>query len=1291
MAINFTGSYSENFDSLANTGTSSTLPLEWVSSETGTNANTIYTAGTGSSNAGDTYSFGAAGSTERALGGLQSGSLIPSFGTSFTNNTGSPITSLTVSYTGEQWRLGTVGRADRLDFQYSLDAASLSTGTWVDVDTLDFSSPVTTGTVGALDGNANSTPVSATISGLNIPAGATFWFRWQDFNASGSDDGLAIDNFSISTEGGSTATLSLSASPNSFSEGAGTTAATGTVTRTGDLTSPLTVTLSSNDTTEATVPISVTIAAGQPSTTFAIAAIDDTVVDGSQSVTLAASATGFSNATASLTVTDNDTAPTVRIRDIQGAAHTSPLVGQTVTAVPGIVTVVRSNGFYLQDPNPDTNDATSEGIFVFTSSAPTVSVGDSVQVNGTVTEFRPGGSSGTNNLTTTEITTPTITVLSSGNPLPAATILGNGGRAIPNAVIENDATGSVETTGTFDPASDGIDFYESLEGMLVQINNPVTTSPTVDFSGGSQEIWVLADNGANATSRTARGGSLITSNDFNPERIQIDDLNNSLVLPAVNVGTQLSTITGVVNYDFSNYEVLVSTAPTVVQASPLQKEVTNLVPDTNKLTVGTFNVENLDLGDGATKFSNLASRIVSNLRSPDVLVVEEVQDNNGPTNDSVVDASTTYQTLIGAIAAAGGPNYEYRQIDPVDDQDGGEPGGNIRQGFLFNPNRVQFVDRAGGTSTSSTIVNNAGGQPQLSASPGRIDPTNSAFNTSRKPLAGEFVFNGQTVFVVGNHFNSKGGDQPLLGQFQPPTLNSEIQRNQQATIVANFVGNILALDPNANVVVAGDLNDFEFSNPLNTLKSAGLNALIEKLPANERYTYNFEGNAQTLDHVLASNNLLSKLDGFDVVHINSEFADQDSDHDPSVARFNLAPPLPTVSISSNGSPSESGSVAGTFTISRNGATTAGALTVNFTVSGTATGSDYTVTGGNFTNGTVTIPDGESSVSITVTPVEDAITEPSETVQLVIATSNNYLLGSNNTASLTITDNDFNSINGTRNADIIPGTDANDRINGAGGDDTIDAGNGNDTVQGGRGGDSIRGGAGNDVLAADLVDRFDDVDGTNSKLYGDAGNDTIYGGAKDDSIEGGDDNDTIFGRGGNDRIFGGAGNDLLNGGAGNDLLDGGSGNDTADYSQLVFNGVPGAIAGLDVNLATGTAKHSSSNNPLTWTDTLTGIENVTGTIRNDRFIDDASDNVFDGKGEIGRSDRRTSFVGLDGTAYTVTADVVEYNGMRSDFVLTGSASNFTVSSIGTGKDSLINIEFLKFNDGLFAVTNLLPLS
>ncbi len=193
-----TGTYTQDFNILASTGTSGVLPPEWLIAETDTNANSTYTAGTGSSTTGDTYSFGSAGSSERALGGLRSGTLVPLFGTSFTNNGAGTLSSIAINYTGEQWRLGALSRADRLDFQFSTNATSLTTGTWTDINSLDFTGPVSTGSTGSLDGNlaANRLLVTGSINSLNLNVGSTVWVRWQDFDATGSDDGLAIDDFS---------------------------------------------------------------------------------------------------------------------------------------------------------------------------------------------------------------------------------------------------------------------------------------------------------------------------------------------------------------------------------------------------------------------------------------------------------------------------------------------------------------------------------------------------------------------------------------------------------------------------------------------------------------------------------------------------------------------------------------------------------------------------------------------------------------------------------------------------------------------------------------------------------------------------------------------------------------------------------------------------------------------------------------------------------------------------------------------------------------------------------------
>lgn len=188
----------ENFDALGVVA-GSTLPPGWEFSEIGTSANTSYGVGNGSSSTGNTYSFGATGDPDRALGSLRTSSLAATFGTVVTNLTGATITELAIEYLGEQWRLGAVGRSDRLDFAYSLDATSIVTGNWLEFDALDFVAPVTAGATGALDGNlaGNRVLVSHPLSGLALAPGASLWLRWSDFDASGSDDGLAIDDFSI--------------------------------------------------------------------------------------------------------------------------------------------------------------------------------------------------------------------------------------------------------------------------------------------------------------------------------------------------------------------------------------------------------------------------------------------------------------------------------------------------------------------------------------------------------------------------------------------------------------------------------------------------------------------------------------------------------------------------------------------------------------------------------------------------------------------------------------------------------------------------------------------------------------------------------------------------------------------------------------------------------------------------------------------------------------------------------------------------------------------------------------
>jgi hypothetical protein len=577
------------------------------------------------------------------------------------------------------------------------------------------------------------------------------------------------------------------------------------------------------------------------------------------------------------------------IMQIQGAGHRSPLVGRRVSQVPGVVTAIRPTSFWMQDASGDSDLSTSDGILVFGVNTSALAVGMAVRVNGTVTEFGSG-----DNLTITELTSPAVTPAGPATPI-AATVLGAGGRTQPNVVIEDDASGDLNDPGeggnAFDPAQDGIDFYESLEGMLLQVNDADVVNATRSFG----EITVLADGGEHATGfRTARGGIMLAPADANPERMTVDDeiLRDRIsprptkAMPDMNVGAKItSPIVGPLDYSFENYKIQALTQPVFVE-SPIEREVAALAHPSD-LTVATFNVENLAANNPQSKFDELAGMIVHNLRSPAIVGIEEVQDDNGTTNNGNVSAVQTWGRLLAAIDAAGGPAYDYRQIDPVNNADGGAPGGNIRVGFLFRTDlpELRFVDRPGGTSTNNTSVVGPKNHPRLTFSPGRLGTDSAAFVDTRKPLVGEFVWKARTVFVAVNHFSSKGDDQGIFSRWQPPTNFSEGPRHGQAQVVNSFADDVLARDKDANLIVLGDINDFEFSRTIEILEGGELTTLMKILPPTERYSYVFEGNSQVLDQILVSDAILNRSPAYDVVHVNAEFADsrQASDHEPQVA------------------------------------------------------------------------------------------------------------------------------------------------------------------------------------------------------------------------------------------------------------------------------------------------------------------------------------------------------------------------------------------------------------------------
>jgi predicted extracellular nuclease/2',3'-cyclic-nucleotide 2'-phosphodiesterase (5'-nucleotidase family) len=594
------------------------------------------------------------------------------------------------------------------------------------------------------------------------------------------------------------------------------------------------------------------------------------------------------------------------IYEIQGASHVSPWVlnGRTVAnffatlpagafnvtgddvVTQGVVTAIDSNGFYIQDPNGDGDTATSDALFVFTgTNAPILqqlAVTQSVQVAGTVAEFFPGNTD-TRNLPLTQLTNPTVTLLTESLGSVTATIIGQGGRVPPNQTIDDDAF------ATYEADADGIDFFESIEGMLVTAQNAVAVAGTNGFG----EIFAVVDQGANATGLSQRGTLNISPDDFNPEKIQIDEDTGILPgfsLPQVDVGALLGDVTGVISYDFGNFQIHPTQPFSVVADASLTPETTTLGGNPDQLTVASYNVLNLDPNDdpGETqadqdiadgRFAAIAQQIVNNLNTPDIIGLQEIQDNSGGTDDGTVAADVTLQTLVDAIAAAGGPTYAF--IDNpfiTDGASGGQPGGNIRTAFLYNPERV---------SVDPSSIQTIGGQG-----------TGEAFAGARLPLVADFVFNGQTVTIVNNHFSSKGGSAPILGieqdfaaRQEDVTVNGSLdERQAQSQAVQDFVNGLLASNPNANVVTLGDLNEFEFVSPVTGLETAGLTNLVNTLPADERYSFIFQGNSQSLDHILVSDNLLAGA-AVDVVHVNTEFAETDqqaSDHDPVLASFALS-------------------------------------------------------------------------------------------------------------------------------------------------------------------------------------------------------------------------------------------------------------------------------------------------------------------------------------------------------------------------------------------------------------------
>ncbi|WP_082023371.1 lamin tail domain-containing protein [Sporosarcina koreensis] len=580
----------------------------------------------------------------------------------------------------------------------------------------------------------------------------------------------------------------------------------------------------------------------------------------------------------------------LKIHDIQGPGHDSPFAGQTVEGIQGIVTykyVIQGSTYYhIQTPDNERDGdlRTSEAIVLYSGKDTwNLKEGDLVSVGGQVSEYAIDGYSDRQetDLKTTQINVRddrggTVEILERGVKLPEPFV-------IDESNLPKDAILS-EGLKEFDPAKYAGDFWESREAMRVQVGDVKAVGP--------QQHGDLATVFGSRKTDTKNGGVLLRKDKPNADLIQFRlEPNTTARNFEVATGDKFKgPIVGVVGYSFQNYKIFVGfeEMQDKFEKGPAVPETTTIVKDAEKLTIASYNLENFSNNRKTTsddKARKLARAFAVDMQSPDIVGVTEVQDNNGP-DAGGPEANESYERLIQAIVEAGGVKYEYANIDPVNNEDGGQPNANIRVGFLYNPERVSLKDGAPHGDAVTPVGYENG---SLTVNPGRIDPKNPAFASSRKPLAAEFTFDGEDVIVIANHWNSKGGDTPLFGAVQPPVYNSEIQRKKIAQIVHDFVADVKTKNPDANIVSVGDYNDFQFSDALQIFEGDLMTNLVNKVPEASRYSYVYQGNSQVLDHVLVSNNLADDAE-IDMLHVNADYTDmagRASDHDPVLIQLAL--------------------------------------------------------------------------------------------------------------------------------------------------------------------------------------------------------------------------------------------------------------------------------------------------------------------------------------------------------------------------------------------------------------------
>ena len=547
-------------------------------------------------------------------------------------------------------------------------------------------------------------------------------------------------------------------------------------------------------------------------------------------------------------------APSLLISQVQGSGSTSPYVGQVVTTS-GVVTKVDNNGFFMQSLTPDSDPNTSEGIFVFTSTAPIVSAGQLVQVTAKVQEFNVGAA------TNTDTAAHTVTELSGAT---AITVQGSGYSVTP-------------TTVQF--PLDSQDAMERYEGMLVTLVGPAAGGLTVQqnyFLGRFGELTLGA------------GGRLWTpTNVYRPgtqaQQLNTDNIRRSIVLDdgstvqnpnptpyiaadnTVRAGDTVAAITGVIDYGLTTsantdpgaYKIHPTQPVTFTRANP---RTTTADDVGGNIRVGSANIENFftTLDDGknlcppsntaddcrgandAFEFGRQRDKVVEELvgMNADAVALMELQ-NNG---------TVAIQNLVDALnARVGAPLYARV---PFAATGGGTDA--IQVGMIYKPSRLSLV---GAALSDTAAINNRAPMAQTFAAP-----------------------NGEKFNLVANHLKSKGCSDFTAGPGDADSGDLQgcfnARRVQQADELRSFVATVQGQSGVNDTLVVGDFNAYAKEDPVADLTSNGfvdqVGRYLDKPGASYGYSYVFNGSSGRLDQALSNNTLSSKVTGVTEWHINAD-------------------------------------------------------------------------------------------------------------------------------------------------------------------------------------------------------------------------------------------------------------------------------------------------------------------------------------------------------------------------------------------------------------------------------------